>query len=232
MWELMDTWCVTTEYRRVQKEELMEAGPTCQNVSVWKIHPTRWDLGWHQDTERGQRWALCWWHNLLAVGGRERGSVRLMYSMFFLCYRQVLPPLLCTHVKRFASLKEAASSRSLSINTDNEDFKRLCSRMPATRVTSSSEEEFEFMKISRAGAEAATNCRSEFDFPTVPRFLSILIMEETLHSLLHRSCTTHHHRSVRVSGKWWGQRYVCGRSNSAVKQFIISCVVRFQGLTR
>lgn len=163
---------------------------------------------------------------------RERISSSHVQHVFF-CYRQVLPPLLCTHVKRFASLKEAASSRSLSINTDKEDFKRLCSsRMPATRVTSSSEEEFEFMKISRDGAEAATNCRSEFDFPTVPRFLSILIMEETLHSLLHRSCTTHHHRSVRVSGKWWGQRYVCGRSNSAVKQFIISCVVRFQGLTR
>lgn len=21
--------------------------------------PIRWDWGWHQDTERGQKWALC-----------------------------------------------------------------------------------------------------------------------------------------------------------------------------
>lgn len=61
----MDTWSVTTEY--VSNPDRV-AG---ENTSVGSVRPIHSDLGWHRDTERGQKWALCWWHNLLAVSRRE-----------------------------------------------------------------------------------------------------------------------------------------------------------------
>lgn len=81
MWDLKYTWSVTTEYMN-NPEEVSKQHPTCQNVLrvPCSIH---WDLGWHQDTERGQRWELCWWHNLLAVSGQEKNL--LIDSIFPTC---------------------------------------------------------------------------------------------------------------------------------------------------
>lgn len=75
MWDLMNTWSVTTEYvinpERVADEQNASVG------SAWSIHS---DLGWHQDTERGQKWALCWWRNLLAVSKEKEKQYYIIIS--------------------------------------------------------------------------------------------------------------------------------------------------------
>lgn len=58
MWDLMDTGSVTIEYRRNPERSKWNLVQLVR-VSVEKVRPIRWDSGWHRDTERGQRSALC-----------------------------------------------------------------------------------------------------------------------------------------------------------------------------